>query len=265
MVKSTIFKFSADRLPVMIILSFSLIDFIVFFKVQHIGMLVFYWLLMIVPKGVISAWNHHHQHRNVFTKNYLNRVLEFFYALHTGVTTNLWLLHHNIGHHKNFMDQEKDQSRWKRKDGSTMGKLEYTLVVAFTSYTRGYAVGKKVPKQQKRFLIYSAVTFAILFVLTLYSPINALFIFILPMIGSLIFTAWTTYGHHVGLDSQDVFAASYNKTSDLYNFFTGNIGYHTAHHYRQGIHWSKLPELHEQIKHRIPAECFVKPKFSLLN
>ncbi len=265
MLNSTIFKFPADRLPVAIILSFSLLDFLVFLKVQNVWVIVSYWLLMILPKGIISAWNHHHQHRNVFTKGYLNRILEFFYALHTGVTTNLWLLHHNLGHHKNFLNQEKDQSRWKKEDGTTMGKIEYSLIVAFTAYIRGYEVGKKVPKEQKLFLTYAVITFAILLALTIYSPLNALFIFILPMIGSLIFTAWTTYGHHVGLDTQDHFAASYNKTGKWYNLLTGNIGYHTAHHYKQGVHWSKLPELHEKIKHKIPDECYLGSKMSVLN
>ncbi len=264
MTHTSLFKFPADRLPIAIILSFSLLDFIVFFKTQNIWVLASYWLLMLVPKGIISAWNHHHQHRNVFKQKYLNRVLEFFYALHTGVTTNLWVLHHNIGHHKNFLDQEKDQSRWKRKDGSTMGIIEYTLIVTLTSYPRGYAVGKKLPKQQKMFLIYTAITLLLLLALTIYSPINSLFIFILPMIGSLMFTSWSTYGHHVNLDTQDQFAASHNKTNKLYNLLTGNLGYHTAHHYKQGIHWSKLPELHEKIKHKIPAKCMVKSNLDIL-
>jgi len=264
MTKSTFFKFPADRIPVAIILSFSLLDFFVFFKAQNIWVLVAYWLLMIIPKGVISAWNHHHQHRNVFEQAYLNRILEFFYALHTGVTTNLWVLHHNFGHHRNFLDQKKDQSGWKRKDGSTMGFIAYTLDVTFTAYFRGFMVGKEHPKEQKLFLIYTTITFLLLLALTIYSPINSLFIFILPMIGSLLFTSGTTYGHHVGLDTEDQFAASHNKTNKLFNFLTGNLGYHTAHHYKQGVHWSKLPALHEKIKHKIPTECLISSKLDVL-
>ena len=220
---------------------------------------------MVIPRGVISAWNHHHQHSNVFKQKLLNRVLEFFYALHTGVTTNLWLLHHNMGHHMNFLDQEKDESRWKRNDGMVMGRLEYTLKVSLTAYIRGYKVGKKFPRQQKRFLIFSSITFLLLLALTIYNPIGALFVFILPMIVSLMFTSWTTYDHHVGLDTEDIFAASYNITNKWYNRLTGNLGYHTAHHFKQGIHWSKLPELHEQIKHKIPAHCFTKSTFDIFS
>ena len=201
----------------------------------------------------ICAWNHHHQHRNVFKQTFLNRVLEFFYALQTGVTTNLWLLHHNLGHHKNYLDQSIDESRWQRKDGSTMGSIEYAFSVALTAYQRGYQVGKSHPKHQRNFLIFTILTFSILLILTLINPFNALFVFILPMIISLLYTAWVTYGHHAGLHSDKDFEASYNNTGKWFNFFTGNLGYHTAHHFKQGVHWSQLPDLHQQIKDKIPA------------
>ena len=253
------FKTAADRLPITIILLLTLLDFIVFLFTESIWIFSIYLAIMILPKACISAWNHHHQHAQVFKHKALNRILEVFYALHTGITTNLWVLHHNMGHHRNFLDQTKDQSRWKRKDGSTMNRLEYTLSVFLTAYPRGYMVGKNYPKMQKEFLLYTGLTILILIGLTIYSPLSALFVFIFPMVISLLYTAFATSKHHRGLDTTDQFAASYNNTSKLYNWLTGNLGYHTAHHYKHGIHWSKLPELHEQIKAKIPAYCYHKP------
>lgn len=254
---TTIFNFSADKLPVTLILLISALDFALFSLVDSVLLLAGYWIVMIIPRGVISAWNHHHQHRNVFKNTLLNRILEFFYALQTGVTTNLWLLHHNFGHHKNYLDQQKDESRWKRKDGSTMGKLEYTLSVALTAYQRGYQVGKSHPKHQRNFLTFSIITLILVTALTVYNPINSLFVFILPMISSLLFTSMVTYQHHAQLDTQDTFEASYNNIGKWYNILTGNLGYHTAHHYKQGVHWSKLPELHDQIKNKIPSNLII--------
>jgi fatty acid desaturase len=89
--------------------------------------------------------------------------------------------------------------------------------------------------------------------LIIYKPMAGLMLFLLPMVCSLLFTAWTTYDHHAGLDSDNQFEASFNKLNWLYNLVTGNLGYHTAHHYKPGTHWSKLPELHETIKSKIPA------------
>jgi fatty acid desaturase len=251
-----VFNFSADRLPVTIILLFTLADFTVFFMADNIGLFVVYWLLMIIPKGAISAWNHHHQHRNTFKLAWMNRVLEFFYALHTGATTNLWVLHHNFGHHRNFLDQEKDQSRWKGEDGTTKSALAYSVEIALTAFPRAFDVGKAYPKQQKQFILFTGITLLILAGFALYKPSGTIFLFVLPMISSLIYTSWATYGHHVGLDTTDEFSASHNNMSKWYNIFTGNLGYHTAHHYKQGVHWSELPALHEKIKDKIPAECY---------
>ena len=254
--KSEMFRHKEDRWPVLIILTLTLVDFALYFTVENFTALFAYYLVMIIPKGIICAWNHHHQHIFTFRNNALNRGLEFAYALHTGVTTNLWRLHHVLGHHLNFLDQKKDESRWQREDGTKMGVIEYTLDVAVTAYTRGYEVGKRYPKQLKPFLIYTAITFVIVAALVWYKPVPALMLFVLPMITSLLFTAYVTYAHHSGLDTKNEFEASRNKLSPTYNLLTGNLGYHTAHHHKQGVHWSKLPELHEKIKDKIPDELF---------
>ena len=246
------FKHPEDRVPVGIILGICCIDFYLYFLIENMWVFVSYWLLMIIPKGKVCAWNHHHQHNHTFKSRYLNRLLEFFYALQTGVTTNLWALHHVLGHHQNYLDQTVDQSRWKRKDGSQMGEYEYTFIVAATAYYRGYQVGKSYPKVQKDFLFYSAVTLSIVALLVLNNPMAGIFLFVLPMISGLLLTSWATYEHHAGLETDNTDEASHNNLHPFFNWTTGNLGYHTAHHYKQRLHWSKLPALHEQIKHNIP-------------
>ena len=257
------FRYSADRIPISIVFMLSMIDFLVYFLVDNVLVLAGYTLIVLLPKGVICAWNHHHQHTMTFHYKPLNRILEFIYALHTGATTNLWVLHHVFGHHRNFLDQTCDESAWKRPDGQTMSSLEYTLTIAGTSYYRAYKVGKKFPRLQREFLLYSALTLIAVSVLCWYRPMPALFVFIVPMVCSLLFTAWVTYDHHSGLDTDDAFHASYNNENRLFNLLTGNLGYHTAHHYRQGLHWSKLPDLHEKIKHQIPPSLIRNAKFVL--
>lgn len=253
---NSIFRYSEDRWPVFIILALSALDLLLYFTIDNLAIFAIYYILMIIPKGIISAWNHHHQHLFTFRNSILNRILEFFYALHTGVTTHLWRLHHVLGHHLNFLDQTKDESRWQRRDGTQMGAIEYTLNVALTAYPRGYTVGRRHPKQLKPFLIYGVVTFILVALLTWYQPIASLFLFILPMITSLLFTSYVTYKHHTGLDTQNEFEASYNNLNPIFNLLTGNLGYHTAHHHKQGIHWSKLPALHATIANKIPASLF---------
>ena len=237
---------------------------LVYFAVENAWLLACYWLLLALPKGVICAWGHHHQHVHTFRRLWLNRGYEFLLALHTGACTNLWLLHHNLGHHQNFLDQSKDQSAWKHRDGTTMHVVTYTLVVAGTAYLRAHRVGRKYPQHLGSFVRWTAITCAVVATLTWWRPASGLFVFVLPMIVSLLFTAWVTYDHHAGLDTDNHFEASYNIDNRHFNLLTGNLGYHTAHHHRQGTHWSLLPQLNESIAAHIPAHLYVRSTFDLL-
>lgn len=250
----TVFKHAEDRWPVFFILCLSALDFALYFWMENPYILGIYFYLMIIPKAQICAWNHHHQHAPTFKQTPLNRILEFFYALHTGTTTNLWVLHHVYGHHQNYLDQTTDQSRWRRKDGSQMGEFEYSIMITLTSYYRGYKVGKEFPEEQKQFFVFGGLTFLIVAALVYLNPVAGLLLFVLPMIMGMFMTAWATYEHHAGRSTEDQFHASFNNTNRWYNLFTGNLGYHTAHHYNGGLHWSKLPQLHERIADKIHPE-----------
>ena len=140
-----------------------------------------------------------------------------------------------------------------------MGAIKYSLATSLTGYPRAFIVGLKHRKHLIPFLYMGAVVLSILGFFFYWNWFNALFIFALPMWISLYITAWHTYYHHAGLESQDDMEASYNILYGPYNFFTGNLGYHTAHHFKQGLHWSKLPELHEQLKEKIPQELYRHP------
>ncbi|HKP58099.1 MAG TPA: fatty acid desaturase [Polyangiales bacterium] len=258
----TQFKYPEDRAPVAVAVALTALDLTMYFCVRSPWVLCGYWLLMVIPKGVLCAWNHHHQHVPTFRSTALNRLLELSYALHTGVTTHTWVLHHVLGHHQNFLDQAKDESRWKRADGQHMGVLEYTLDVALTAYPRAFQVGRRFPTHQRQFLIFGALTLLLVVSAIVYKPLAGIMLFALPMVCSMLYTAWVTYDHHSGLDTDDHFQASYNNLGPWFNRLTGNLGYHTAHHYRQGVHWSKLPEVHARIEQHIPVHLYRKSTFA---
>lgn len=258
------FKHPEDRIPVALIVCLTLLDLALYFTVQSPWVLAAYALLMVVPKGCIGAWSHHHQHVATFKKPVLNRLLELSHALHTGMTSNLWMQHHVLGHHVNYLDQTKDESAWQRKDGTKMGALEYTLDVTFTAYWRAYKVGRRFPKHQRVFVLGLAMTTVALGALLWFKPMQGLILFALPMLNTMLFTAWVTYDHHAGLETDNPYEGSINTLNKRFNIITGNLGFHTAHHLKQSVHWSKLPELHRQIANKIPAHLFRKSDFSLL-
>lgn len=254
------FRYKADRIPVLFITLFFVLDLLVFFTTESLGILFAWMLFGLFVKSFIAAWNHHHQHVATFRQRILNRLLEVVYTFHTGITTNVWVLHHNLGHHVNYLDQTKDESGWQRKDGSRMGVIEYTLTIAITGYLRAFRVGQSYPKFQKGFLGMGVVNLILLGMFFWLNPRNALFVFLIPMVVVYLATCWITYFHHSGLETQDHLHASHNVTNRLYNIISGNLGYHTAHHMKQGLHWSKLPEFHKTIEDQIPKEL-LNPEF----
>jgi fatty acid desaturase len=254
-----IFRYQADRCPTIIIVGLFAFDLLVYALVDSPWYLSFWFVLMLFPKACICSWNHHHQHLPTFKSLILNRMLEIVYALHTGITTNAWVLHHVLGHHINYTDQKKDESGWQRKDGTTMGAVEYTLTIAATGYWRAFQVGRQHPKYQRGFLSATFLVACVLLLLTVQRPLPALFVFWLPMTWGYIATCWHTYYHHAGLDTPNEYEASYNIMHPTYNLCTGNLGYHTAHHVKPGLHWSKLPEFHAEIADKIPPHLYRKP------
>ena len=264
----TIFKYKEDRLPFFIIIFYFVVDIIYYFNVDSVFYLILWGLLGIVVKGIIAAWNHNHQHCNTFKQPLFNRLIEIPFGMYTGICGYAWVLHHNIGHHSNFLDQTKDESSWTNSKGEKMYRLRYSLEIFLTSYYRCFKVGLKHPKVLRSFLLMTGSTLAIMTALTFYRPIPALIVLWIPCILSLLITADSTYWHHSGLDTSDSMTASRNTISTgSFNILTGNFGYHTAHHHNAGLHWTKLPKLHERIKDRIPPECYleVTPFFATLD
>ena len=256
----TLFRHPEDRIPVLLFACVFALDLTVYFTAQSWWLPLLWFGVMIIPKGWISAWNHHHQHLPMFRHAVPNRLLEIVFGFQTGVTSHTWFLHHVVGHHLNYLDQEKDESTWKRPDGTIMGEVEYSLKTALTAYPRAYRVGReRYQKALPIFLSMIAVQVALLGVLFWHNAYNALFVFLLPMCVSIYVTSWATYFHHVGLETTKHQEASYNIMHAGYNLMTGNLGYHTAHHTKQGLHWSKLPQLHAQMARDIPANLYRQP------
>jgi fatty acid desaturase len=140
-----------------------------------------------------------------------------------------------------------------------MGELEYSAVTALVAYPRAFRVGLEHPRILRIFLGMGALQLMLLGLLFWHDAYNALWVFFLPMCVSLYVTVWATYFHHVGLDTTEHTKASYNILHRGYNVMTGNLGYHTAHHARHGVHWSQLPELHAQLAKDIPSTHYRQP------
>ncbi len=253
-----VFKYRADTIPVTLFITLFLID--IYLYSIWISEL-FLWLYLIFSIGTkwwICAWNHHHQHVFTFHIPIFNRILEIIYWFQTWVVGYGWVLHHNLWHHLNYQDQSKDESAWKSPKWKRYHALIYTWVVSVTAYYRCYIVWNKYRKKQKYFLIMCMIQFILLVWLIVYQPLQGVVLFLIPMITGLFLTVYTTYHHHSWLESNDPYKSSYNIVTPWYNFVTWNLWYHTAHHLNGSLHWSKLPEYHASIEHKIEDQYYKK-------
>lgn len=247
-------------LIIAILLVFAM-DLLIFSFSSSILIPIIWTILSLNVKGWISILNHHHQHYKFFNRPWANRFIELIMGLHTGIVGELWVLHHNLGHHVNYLDQSKDESSWKTRNGRVMSPLEYTFKNTILAYPNAFRVAKNHPNSRKKAIENILLTAFVLTLLCAINWINTLIIFIIPMVIVLVMTVYVTYDHHAGLDEQDPYLATYNITDRWYNVFTCNLGYHTAHHIQYGRHWSELPKFHEEIKAHIPSHLYKKAGF----
>lgn len=223
-------------------------------------------LFSVIPLAVLGMFvapiNHHHQHVNSFRSPWLNRLYDLVLALQSGVAPYGWVLHHNLGHHVHYLNQpphdDPDESRWTRPDGSQMSRLEYSIDLLLHHQIDIVRVGLRHPKHFRNFLLMKLPVWGLIGVGLWLRPVETLLVFLLPSFITLFHTIWATYEHHAGCAQDDHLVASLNRENRIYNVLTGNLGLHTAHHKRPGLHWSLLPELHEQIRSDIPEELILK-------
>jgi fatty acid desaturase len=135
-----------------------------------------------------------------------------------------------------------------------MGSWAFGWDLFVRMYPNVIRIGRSHPAIFRRFIRMFWVCMAVLGGLVAIDPVNALLVFVAPLPPALLIQAQATHYQHAGIASQDPLRASRNALDPIYNLRTCNLGYHTAHHLRPGLHWSRLPAYHAEIAHRIPSE-----------
>lgn len=109
---TNVIRYKEDSLPVLLFISLFLVDLAVYAAADDWRLVATWAIQGIIPKGFISAWNHHHLHCYTFSSPILNRLLELVYFFQTGACGYGWELHHVVGHHAHYLDQKADPSSW---------------------------------------------------------------------------------------------------------------------------------------------------------
>ncbi len=255
--RGTLLKYKADRGPI----AYAVAVFILRLTIWALATPLI-CAISVIPLAVLGMFvapiNHNHQHLNSFRAAWLNRLYDLVLALQVGVGPYSWVLHHNLGHHLNYLNQppheSPDESRWKRADGRQMGRLEFSFHLLLHHQIDIVRIGLRHPKYFRYFLLMKLPLWSLIGAGLWLRPLETVLVFLLPGFITLFHTIWATYEHHAGCPHENHLEASRNRDNRIFNALTGNLGLHTAHHKRPGLHWSLLPQLHQQIRSQIPEE-----------
>jgi len=259
--RGTVLQYRADRGPVAYVLAVFALRLAIWTLASPLvcGLAV---LPLAILGMFVAPINHHHQHVNTFRKRWVNRLYDLVLALQAGVAPYAWVLHHNLGHHAHYLNQppneNPDESRWTRQDGTPMGRFEYSLDLLLHHQIDIVRVGLQRPRVFRSFLWMKLPLWGLVALGLWLRPLETTLVFLVPSFLTLFHTIWATYEHHATCPNTNHLDASRNREHWLYNWLTGNLGFHTAHHLRPGLHWSRLPELHAQIRDQIPEEQRLK-------
>ena len=255
-------KYQSDLYPLLVILTVTLIQFSTFFICNNLTVCGIVALVLLFPQTMLSIEVHNQAHVGMFRGKFPNWLVNFLLFIATGMLVIQFKIQHNFGHHCFYLDHSKDPASLIKPDGSTMSRWEFIIYDICVYRADTIRIGKSYPHLLNQF--YRELWFCLLAIsiLLLLHPLKALILFVTPILLIKRFFIWIVYEDHIGLGFEDdAYSASHTKTNSLLNLLVFNNGYHLAHHIKPSLHWSKLPELHQQIESKIT----VTPSDTVLN
>ena len=238
-----------DAIPVLVTATAAAIPFCMAFGAS-------YWLA--IPYVILACLHthgsqHYQIHRPFFVSGWANRAYELLGTTVCGIGNHEYKLMH-FEHHKLANDRQVNglvndpvsTFRWGK--GKEEPFLQYILKTSLRStFSQNGVRPKNIVWDKKKLRQENAAKLATVIVLCM---INISFI---PIYVAMLYAAWTlnwieNYGeHHGAVDQDDPRRDSVSSYGAVYNFLFLNLGYHQEHHYRPGVHWTKLPDIRKQL------------------
>lgn len=215
---------------------------------------ILYALTCVLSLGIVAI-NHNIGHLPMWKSRALNQFTEYLAGTLQGVPLFLFKTVHIDSHHR-YNQSEEDATRVARAGDHNhlLGYLIYPLYSLapvrslrgryLSELSRSSPEFRKIVVQHFLLIILWGVTFSIDWQRTL------IFI-IIPQVIGIHFLMASNYLQHAQCEVGSEYNHSRNFTGKCFNWLFLNVGYHTAHHLQDRIHWTELPHIHESIKHHI--------------
>jgi fatty acid desaturase len=226
-----------------------------------------WWVL--VPAFIVVSWSycwnlqcisHNFIHNPYFKNAWLNRAFSVLETLAIGVPHVLYH-HYHMNHHWGDNDRKgadgttRDWSSIYRhsKDDRPEPFWKYCLVGFFRVETTA-VVRTAARHHHLTQLAVESVTLVAFWALMALVNWRYFVCFYLPS----YYLGWVLsyaegYLEHYGAQPGNPFANSVSSYNRLYNLLWFNNGYHQEHHWDPKMHWTRMPDLHAQIKYQLAA------------
>ena len=197
--------------------------------------------------------DHNHQHRPVFLSRRLNRLFGVLLTWAIGQPASAIVPMHVKNHHvhnnhaEDFVRTSIVEFRW-----NLLNLLLFPLAAI-----RGYARVKsrdlgewrrRQPARYRQLVLERWALYPMGVALIAVAPLDTLVYVLVPWLYGQWGILAVNHVQHHGCDPDSPLDHTRNFTGRWLNWWTFNNGYHSAHHLRPAMHWSRMPELHRELE-----------------
>jgi fatty acid desaturase len=215
------------------------------------------WFPYLFLSVAVTVIAHNHNHLPIWRNNTLNILTDYWLTLFYGFPAFAWIPTHNLNHHV-LNNKPGDYTITYRvsEQNTWWTVLIYPSVSSWFQQKpiRDYLM--KLQNTDKRKFVLSLLQYVALAIWIVGGLLidwqKAILYIIIPQQVGLFAVLVFNYVQHVHADEESRYNHSRNFTGFL-NYLLFNNGYHTIHHEKAGVHWSKTPELHKQIESNIDS------------
>jgi fatty acid desaturase len=220
--------------------------------------------ILVLVIGVCCI-SHNHAHVPIWRASWLNRLTDMWIGILQGQPVFLFQPAHVASHHR-FNQGAEDLTRVARysAENTLIGYLVFPFQVlpALQELRKKHLASLWREKRDEFWWVVALHVPLLTLWITVFwlDPIKATIYVLIPQLVGLHFLLASNYLQH----AHAVAGSRYNHSRNfvgLINVIWFNVGYHTAHHENEKLHWTLLPEAHRDIASRINPALV---EFSLL-
>ena len=203
----------------------------------------------------VAVMTHNHNHLPMWRSKVMNLLTDWWLTVFYGFPIFAWIPTHNKNHHR-FNNRKGDDSITYRvsEKNNFLTLISYPTISGYYQQKAIVAYLKDMKTNNKE-KFWISISQYILLVFWIAAALiidweKALLFVIIPQQVSLFSVLIFNYVQHVHANEESEWNHSRNFTGFL-NFLLFNNGYHTIHHHKAGLHWTKVPAAHKEIEKNI--------------